>query len=120
MQPLLKFQPFLLLLAAGPCICYTTPNLRKLPVFMYLSKRPINTLAIRKSHETEADFVPHLRIEEVQELARQAEATARVGKGERDSRLIQTLFDGCFRVSEVLKLSPESLVQKRFPPPLAP
>jgi integrase len=78
---------------------------------MYLSKRPNNTLAIRKAHETEADFVPHLRIEEVQELSLQAEKTARAGKGERDSLLIQTLFDGCFRVSEALRLTPESLVQ---------
>jgi integrase len=58
--------------------------------------------------------VPHLRIEEVQELARQAEATARAGKGERDSLLIQTLFDGCFRVSEALRLTPESLVQTPY------
>jgi hypothetical protein len=83
---------------------------------MYLSKRPNNTLAIRKAHETEADFVPHLRIEEVQELARQAEATARAGKGERDSLLSQTLFDGCFRVSEALRLTPESLVQTPWSP----
>jgi integrase len=88
---------------------------------MYLSNRPNHTpmtsgqtLAIRKAHETEADFVPHLRIEEVQELARQAEATARKGKGERDSLLIQTLFDGCFRVSEALRLTPESLVQTPY------
>jgi integrase len=80
----------------------------------YLSKRPNSTLAIRKASETEADFVPHLRIEEVQELARQAEATARTGKGERDSLLIQTLFDGCFRVSEALRLTPESLVQTQY------
>jgi integrase len=81
---------------------------------MYLSNRPTNTLAIRKAHETEADFVPHLRIAEVQELARQAEVTARTGKGERDSLLIQTLFDGCFRVSEALRLTPESLVQTPY------
>jgi site-specific recombinase XerD len=58
--------------------------------------------------------VPHLRIEEVQELSRQAEKTARAGKGERDSLLIQTLFDGCFRVSEALRLTPESLVQTPY------
>jgi integrase len=93
---------------------------------MYLSNRPAvrdnrpnqspmksgQTLAIRKASETEADFVPHLRIEEVQELSRQAEATARAGKGERDSLL--TLFDGCFRVSEALRLTPESLVQTPY------
>jgi site-specific recombinase XerD len=78
---------------------------------MYLSKRPNQTLAIRKSSETEADFVPHLRIEEVQALAQHAQATARAGKGERDSLLIQTLFDGCFRVSEAIGLCPSSLVE---------
>jgi integrase len=78
---------------------------------MQLTTRPNQSLAIRKAAETEADFVPHLRIEEVQELAQQADATARTGKGERDSLLIQTLFDGCFRVSEAVSLTPKSLVQ---------
>jgi integrase len=81
---------------------------------MYLSNRPTNTLAIRKAHETEAAFVPHLRIEEVQLLAKHAHQSARPGKGERDSLLIQTLFDGCFRVSEALRLTPESLVQTPY------
>ena len=78
---------------------------------MQFVKSANNTLAMRKSQETEADFVPHLRIDEIQQLAKEAEQRARAGKGERDSLLIQTLFDGCFRVSEALRLTPESLVQ---------
>jgi len=78
---------------------------------MQLAKSPDNLPAIRKSQDTAADFVPHLRIEEVQQLAKEAEGAARAGKGERDSLLIQTIFDGCFRVSEALRLTPETLVQ---------
>lgn len=71
------------------------------------------TLAITKAQQGQADFVPHLRIDEVQQLAREAEATARSGKGPRDALVIQTIFDGCFRVSEVIGLQPDSLVQTR-------
>lgn len=75
------------------------------------SRKPDQTLAIRQARTTESDFVPHLRIEEVQQLASEAEAAARNGKGERDALLIQTIFDGCFRVSEAVSLTPRSLVQ---------
>ena len=78
---------------------------------MQLAKTTNKTLAMRKSQDTEADFVPHLRLEEVVQLAKEAEGTARAGKGQRDSLLIQTLFDGCFRVAEGISLTPESLVQ---------
>ena len=71
------------------------------------------TLALRKAQAGTADFVPHLRIDEVQQLAREAEASARTGKGERDALLIQTIFDGCFRVSEAVSLRPDSLVQTK-------
>ena len=78
---------------------------------MQLAKTANKSLAMRKSQDTEADFVPHLRLEEVVQLAKEAEGTARAGKGQRDSLLIQTLFDGCFRVAEGISLTPESLVQ---------
>jgi site-specific recombinase XerD len=89
---------------------------------MTLAHRPNNSpatksdqnLAIRQARSGESDFVPHLRIEEVQQLAREAEAHARRGKGERDSLLIQTIFDGCFRVSEAVSLTPQSLTQTPF------
>ena len=67
--------------------------------------------AIRKSQETQQDFIPHLRLEEVHQLAKEAEAVSRRGKGERNALLIQTIFDGCFRVIEAISLRPNSLVQ---------
>ena len=78
---------------------------------MNLIKRSNNTPVIRSAQETQADFVPHLGFEEIQELARAAGATARTGKGERDILLIQTMFDGAFRVSEALSLCPNRLVE---------
>ncbi len=48
--------------------------------------------------------------------AAQAEAAkeeARKGKGDRDKLLIQTLFDGMFRVSEGLSLYPKNLCARR-------
>ena len=78
---------------------------------MDLIKRPDNTAAIRRAQETQADFVPHLGFDEIQELAQAAGATARTGKGERDTLLVQTLFDGAFRVSEALSLCPNRFVQ---------
>jgi integrase len=89
---------------------------------MTLAHRPNNSpatkayksLAIRQAQSGESDFVPHLRIDEVQQLAREAEAHARRGKDERDSLLIQTIFDGCFRVSESVSLTPQSLTQTPY------
>jgi integrase len=81
---------------------------------MQLAQRPNNLLNIRKSQQSEADFVPHLRIDEVQQLAREAEVNARRGKGERDALLIQTIFDGCFRVSEAVSLTPQSLTHTPY------
>jgi len=57
-----------------------------------------------------AEFVPHLNLTEVQLLAAEARDSARHGKGERDALLIQTIFDGCLRVSEAVRLTPASLV----------
>jgi integrase len=76
-----------------------------------LTTKPDQNLAIRQARSGESDFVPHLRIDEVQQLAREAESGARRGKGERDSLLIQTIFEGCFRVSEAVSLTPQTLTQ---------
>ena len=86
---------------------------------MELVKRPDNnlqpspgqSLAIRRGQEGQADFVPHLDLPEVEQLAKAAAATARTGKGERDALFIQTLCDGAFRVSEATSLCPNRLVQ---------
>ena len=70
-----------------------------------------NSLAIRQSRNGETDFVAHLTLDEVQDLAHFARLAARTGKGERDALLIMTIFDGCFRVSEAVSLTPNSLIQ---------
>ena len=65
--------------------------------------------AIQQAQAGTAAWIPHLSIEEVQDLAMAAHNTARNGKGERDALIIQTIFDGCFRVTEALSLTPNSL-----------
>ena len=72
---------------------------------------PGQSLAIRRGQEGQTDFVPHLDLPEVQQLAKAAAAMARTGKGERDALFIQTSFDGAFRVSEAISLCPNRLVQ---------
>ena len=67
--------------------------------------------AIRRSQETSAEFVPYLGLAEVQELAHAAERTGEGKKAERDKLLIETLFDGCFRVSEALGIRTSDMVQ---------
>jgi len=74
---------------------------------------PRQQTAIRLADQGAADWVPHITLEDVQELAAAAQAQARGGKGERDALLIQAIFDGCFRVSEALQLSPSTLHQNR-------
>lgn len=69
-----------------------------------------NTTAIRQVRAGRAgDYVPHLSFEMVQMLASAAKAVSRKGKGERDELLVQTLFDGMFRVSEGLSLCPKRI-----------
>ena len=71
-----------------------------------------NITAIRKVRAgSSGDYVPHLSFEMVQMLAESAKEEARKGKGERDKLLVQTLFDGMFRVSEGLSLCPKIIVQ---------
>ncbi len=69
-----------------------------------------NIRAIRQVRAGRAgDVVPHLSFGMVQLLAAAARTEARKGKGERDELLIQTLFDGMFRVSEGLSLFPKRI-----------
>lgn len=69
------------------------------------------TTAIQQTQAGASAWIPHLSVEEVQDLAAAAQNAARTGKGkgERDALIIQTIFDGCFRVSEALSLTPNSL-----------
>ena len=67
--------------------------------------------SIQRAEADTADWVPHVALEDVQELAQAAEDVARNGMGDRDALIIQTIFDGCFLVSEALQLTPSSLHQ---------
>lgn len=58
-----------------------------------------------------ADNIPHISFEHVQQLAQAAKQEARKGKGERDQLLIQTIFDGMFRIAEALTLRPNLIVK---------
>ena len=75
---------------------------------MTLARRNV---AIQRAEAGSNDWIPHITLEDVQALAQTAEGAARNGKGERDALIIQTIFDGCFRVSEALQLTPDSLHQ---------
>ena len=73
--------------------------------------RKYNVPAIQRASEGEAYYVPHLGFEEIKTLARVAREQACKNQGERDELLIQTMFDGCFRVSEAVSLTPKRLIQ---------
>ena len=67
--------------------------------------------AIQRTAAGSNDWVPHISLEDVRQLAQAAETAAQNGKGDRDSLIIQTIFDGAFRVSEALQITPMSLHQ---------
>ncbi len=54
--------------------------------------------------------IPHISMAEILRLADAAAATAKGTLGDRDGLLIKTMFDGCFRVSELLQLTPRSIL----------
>ena len=62
--------------------------------------------AIRDAQDGAASFVPHLDLDAVQRLI---DAASHASTGQRDALLIAALFDGCFRVSELLALRPRNL-----------
>ena len=63
-------------------------------------------LAIRRSQDYAADYVPHWGIGEVKTLA---ETVLENRQGERDRLLILTLCDACLRVSEAISLCPQDI-----------
>ncbi|MFC2042137.1 tyrosine-type recombinase/integrase [Chloroflexota bacterium] len=65
-------------------------------------------LAIRRAEAGAADYVVHLTLNEIRQLA---SAAGQNRHGERDKLLIQLLFDGCFRCSEAIGLCPNALTQ---------
>jgi len=60
-------------------------------------------LAIRREKEYQADYVPHLDLEQVRLIC----AIVKI----RDRLVIQLLFDGCLRVSEALSVRPQDITQ---------
>ena len=65
-------------------------------------------LAIRRAEAGTADYVVHLNLDQVRELA---EAAGGSRHGERDKLLVQLLFDGCLRCSEAIGIRPCDIVQ---------
>jgi len=82
----------------------------KLPVPISPQKRNKSNqqLAIRRAEAVSADYVVHLSIDQVRQLA---EAAGESRHGERDKLLIELLFDGCLRCSEAIGTRPCDIVQ---------
>ena len=64
-------------------------------------------LAIRRAEAGAADYIVHLNLDQVRQLA---EAAGQSRHGERDKLLIQLLFDGCLRCSEAIAVRPCDLM----------
>lgn len=64
---------------------------------------------VKQSATYNADYIPHLSIEQVKKLAEAASSTRH---GDRDAILIQLLFDGCLRCSEAVSLRPIDIESK--------
>lgn len=54
-------------------------------------------------------YVPHVSLEDIQLLCRTAARTGRPSIRERNVLIIQSLFDSCLRVSELLALRPKDI-----------
>ncbi len=65
-------------------------------------------LAIRRGEAGAADYVVHLNLDQVRQLASAAGSSKH---GERDKLLVQLLFDGCLRCSEAIGVRPCDIAQ---------
>jgi len=63
---------------------------------------------IRQAQTHRGDYVPHLNLDQVHAIA---EAANNGRNGERNKLMVQTIFDGCFRVSEALRIQPAHVAQ---------
>lgn len=77
------------------------------PVEIYEKPQTLNkidkSLAVGKGKEYNPEIIPHLSADDVRRMAE----LVNTGKhGERNRLLIITLFDGCLRVSECLRIRP--------------
>jgi len=78
------------------------------PVTALKRNKSNQQLAIRQAEAGTVDYVVHLNLDQVRELA---EAAGGSRHGERDKLLIQLLFDGCLRCSEAIGIRPRDIVQ---------
>lgn len=78
------------------------------PVTALKRNKSNQQLAIRRAEAGTADYVVHLNLDQVRELAEAARGSRH---GERDKLLIQLLFDGCLRCSEAIGIRPCDIVQ---------
>jgi len=70
--------------------------------------------AIVRAQASTGNYVPHIGMEEVQRLCRAVESSSRPKFKERNVLMIQTLFDSCIRVSELLTLRPQDIGQADY------
>jgi len=63
-------------------------------------------LAVRRAVEYQADYIPHLDLEQIRKLI---ETAGKNRNGERDRLLVQLLFDGCLRCSEAISIRPQDI-----------
>lgn len=78
-------------------------NRSLVPVSPVLRNKSNQVSAIQRAEALAGDYVIHLDVNQVKALA----AAARESRhGERDRLLIQLIFDGCFRCSEVIPVRP--------------
>lgn len=68
-------------------------------------------LAIAKAQAASGAYVPHIGIDEVLRLCKAVVSLSRPKYRERNQLMIQTLFDACLRVSELLSLRPQDIIQ---------
>lgn len=72
------------------------------------------TVAIAKAQGVSGGYVPHIGLDEVLRLCQAVASFSRPKFRERNELIIQTLFDGCLRVSELLAIKPENITQNDY------
>jgi len=79
-----------------------------IPVRALRLNKSSQQLAIRRSEAVAADYVVHLNLDQVRQLA---EAAGESRHGDRDKLLIELLFDGCLRCFEAIATRPYDMTQ---------
>lgn len=88
---------------------------------MSKQKSKTKTTSLKESKTALASYrqvadepVPHLGLDEVRAIINAMDAVSRPKFVERNKLLIQTLFDGCMRVSEAIAIRPVDFIQTRY------